>query len=84
MFFEKPSSISLIDSYAFNECESLKQIIIPSSTTNIKKYAFDRCSSLQQIAFENPNGSVAFLETETHSNEIKQILAALSKYSKNR
>lgn len=39
------------------------------------------CNDIQ-IAFENPNGSVAFLETETHSNEIKQILAALSKYSK--
>ena len=48
-----PSSIVLIDNYAFKNCSSLKQIVFcnPSSLTKIGEFSFSECSSLVKIAF---------------------------------
>ena len=37
------SSVTQIGDYAFTECSSLTQIIIPSSVTSFKKNAFSDC-----------------------------------------
>lgn len=35
---------------AFNECKSLKAIVLPNSVTNIEDYAFQCCESLEYVA----------------------------------
>lgn len=50
IFFESPSSLSIIGEYSFKECTSLQQIVIPSSVSLIKNGAFCNCSSLRQIS----------------------------------
>jgi len=44
-----PSTISLINKYAFYRCSSLTDIIIPNSVTSIGDYAFYNCSNVANI-----------------------------------
>jgi len=39
--------------FAFSNCRSLTNIIIPNSVTNIGMYAFYNCSSLTSITISN-------------------------------
>lgn len=47
-----PSSVSLIERYAFSECSSLKQITFQSQNTSLNAYVFNECSSLIEISFD--------------------------------
>ena len=49
-----PSSITDIDSGAFEDCASLKTVTIPESVTNIDTYTFQNCTSLEEVII--PNG----------------------------
>ena len=53
-----------IGTYAFQNCSSLSNIIIPSSVTNIGTYAFSYCSSLSSITIPS---SVTSIGTNTFS-----------------
>lgn len=55
--FQSNSSCSLLDSDdgyngAFEECTSLKEIILPASLIEIKKRSFGNCTSLEKVSFE--------------------------------
>jgi hypothetical protein len=41
--------VTKVNSYAFNECKNLKEIVIPDSVTEINEWAFFGCSSLTKI-----------------------------------
>jgi hypothetical protein len=56
--FEKESVCQSIGSYAFNNCSSLKSIIIPEGITSIGDYAFSYCSSLTEVAIPNSVTSI--------------------------
>lgn len=47
-----PSGITRIDSFAFDECEQLKQLSIPKSVVEIGKFAFSSCKMLTNIQYE--------------------------------
>ena len=55
--FTVPDSVTNIEWYAFNNCESLTEIIIGKNVENIGTSAFSSCSSLVniKIAPENPS-----------------------------
>lgn len=44
-----PETVTYIDSYAFNNCESLEEIIVPDSVTYIGTQAFYSCGSLKRV-----------------------------------
>ena len=61
MYLEKP--VTSIGEGAFEDCESLKSIVIPNSVTSIGKRAFSYCSSLTSIVIPDgvtSIGEVAF------------------------
>ncbi|WP_144581930.1 leucine-rich repeat domain-containing protein, partial [Campylobacter coli] len=43
--------LEVIENYAFSECESLEEIILPDSLKSIGEYAFKKCSSLKNLNF---------------------------------
>ena len=49
VIFPSSSSLNSIGDFAFEECSSLTQMIIPSSVTKIGNYAFNECSSLTKL-----------------------------------
>lgn len=60
-----PSSVTTIDSSAFNSCSSLVSVDMPDSLTTIKGYAFAHCSSLESIRIPHLTksiGSYAFYD----------------------
>jgi len=60
VFIESSLSECYIDSFAFAECNLLKQIIIPHSIRSIQNGTFKNCTSLLQ--FEIPNSVVSIGE----------------------
>ncbi|MBQ8395113.1 MAG: leucine-rich repeat protein [Clostridia bacterium] len=52
VIFGENSQLTSIGDYAFQYCNSLKEIVIPDGVTSIGKYAFFECSSLTTITFE--------------------------------
>lgn len=46
-----PDSVTVIASYAFNNCTALEKIIVPENVEKVEKYAFKGCSSLKYIYF---------------------------------
>ncbi len=44
-----PDGITKIDSFAFDECKTIKNITIPSTVVEIGKYAFSCCTKLESI-----------------------------------
>ena len=48
-------SVTSIGSYAFCECDGLKEITIPNSVTSINEYAFCNCSRLTEIRVKATN-----------------------------
>jgi hypothetical protein len=52
-----PTSVRIINEYAFNDCKSFTSIIIPASVTEIGYQAFSGCEGLTSItvAAANPN-----------------------------
>jgi hypothetical protein len=51
--FLEPSSLKVIEEYAFNWCDFLETITIPSSVIVIEDYAFANTNRLKNITFEN-------------------------------
>ena len=45
--------VTLIESYAFYECDSLTSVTIPDSVTTIGDYAFEYCTSLTSVTIGN-------------------------------
>ena len=41
--------MTFIDSYTFQDCWDLKNVVIPANTTQIGKYAFSNCYSLKSM-----------------------------------
>ncbi len=50
--------VTVIGSYAFNDCSNLVNITIPNSVTSIEKYAFFKCKSLTEITIPNSVTSI--------------------------
>lgn len=44
-----PANVETISSWAFRECNSLKNVTIPEGVTSIESYAFEECSTLSSI-----------------------------------
>lgn len=48
-----PSSVKLIEEFAFQGCGSLSTVDIPNGVTTIEKYAFSNCSSMSTLKIGN-------------------------------
>ena len=48
-----PSSVTKIDTYAFQNCSALESVEIPNSVKYIESYAFSGCGSLESIEIPN-------------------------------
>lgn len=48
-----PSSVNLVEDYAFDEANSLTKIELPDSITNIGSYAFSGCGNLVDVKLSN-------------------------------
>lgn len=48
-----PDSVELIDKFAFELCNKLREIKLPDNLKNIEKGAFNRCESLAKIKINN-------------------------------
>lgn len=57
-----PNTVTIIEDFAFMECESLKSIIIPDSVTSIGVEVFYKCSSLTNI---NLPDSITSIKSQT-------------------
>ena len=69
-----PNDITIIDSGAFVDCDSLKSVVIPKTVTDISSKAFKGCASLESIIVEEGNpkydsreGCNAIISTEYNS-----------------
>ncbi|MDD6306178.1 MAG: leucine-rich repeat protein, partial [Clostridiales bacterium] len=49
-----PSSVTTIESAAFNSCTALTSITIPDTVTSIANDAFGNCDNLQTINYNGP------------------------------
>ena len=56
--YEIPQGISVISSYAFSGCKSLKTVVIPDSVTTIGDAAFMYCAGLSSISIPDSVTSV--------------------------
>ena len=56
--FEIPKSVSVIEEYAFNSCESLISVVLPDEIQSIGNGTFGRCSALENL---NIPDSVTFI-----------------------
>lgn len=54
-----PSSIEIIDTYAFNGCEALGSITLSSKLSTINSYAFRDCTSLEEISIPKSVTSIS-------------------------
>lgn len=61
-----PNDISIINSYAFYGCDSLKSVTIPASVNEIGSYAFSGCSKLTTVTLfaDSITSSKAFSNTK--------------------
>ena len=48
-----PENVVNIATYAFENCQKLKQVAIPESVTNIDEYAFANCSNVALFTFKS-------------------------------
>jgi hypothetical protein len=53
-----PSSVTTIESNAFNSCSSLTNVTIPNSVTSIGEFAFSGCTSLTNVTIPNSVTSI--------------------------
>ena len=51
-----PDGLQIIRNGAFNECESLEEIVIPDSVTYVDSNAFYQCKSLKRVTLPNSMG----------------------------
>lgn len=73
--FKLPSSLNIIQDYAFYGCEQLKGLVIPEGVTDIGDSAFENCKNLNYIFIDTIAppyiGSNAFEGQEQQNNTFK-------------
>jgi hypothetical protein len=67
--FALPSKIYRIASMPFNECSSLKSIVIPRSVLILRHRSFFSCVALRRVVFEQPSG-LTHIKDETYMEDI--------------
>ena len=68
--YNLPESLTNIDNSAFEDCHSLKTIILPSSITKIPNYCFENCYSLERI--EAPGVTVLGTESFAYCSSLTE------------
>ena len=63
--FEIPDSVTTIDTYAFSNCDGLRNVVLPDSVTTIDSNAFRGCDNLTAITIPN---SVTYLGSSAFTN----------------
>ncbi len=66
-----PEGVTVIDSYAFKNCNLLERVVVPSSVTDIYNYAFNNCRLINEVDFLgniNQWCSIKFCRNETLIN----------------
>ena len=70
-----PDGVTLINSYAFYDCTSLKEVTIPNSVTEIEVDAFSGCTSLTAINVDENNTKYKSVDGVLYSKDMKTLLA---------
>lgn len=69
-----PSTLTVIDYFAFSQCEYLTSIIIPKSVTTIGYHAFYCCYSLSSLTFESGSNLTTLRESCFVSDPIESFV----------
>ena len=77
-----PSTLKVIGSYTFYQCEKLESIIIPDNVTSIGEKAFFMCTSLNNVTISNDSkleniGSYAFKDCPISSIYIPEGVTSI-------
>lgn len=73
--YEIPSSVTSIESGAFQCCSSLTSVTIPSSVTNIGEGAFCRCSSLTYVIIPSSVTNIGLSAFKECSSALIKVLS---------
>ena len=49
MSVEIPEGVTIVDSYAFDQCRELEEVIIPNTVTVMEQYCFRSTESLKTV-----------------------------------
>ena len=77
-------SVTVIDSYAFNNCSNLQAISIPASVTEIGKSCFLKCENLKKVEIMGgvqKIGVGAFMGTKISSMNIPESVTTIGNYA---
>ena len=72
--YEIPSTVEIIEKYAFQNCTSLTSVTIPDSVTNISGSAFIGCNKLERIDVSENNDTYSSVDGILYNKEKTEML----------
>ena len=72
--YEIPSTVEIIEKYAFQNCTSLTSVTIPDSVTNISGSAFIGCNKLERINVSENNDTYSSVDGILYNKEKTEML----------
>ena len=72
--YEIPSTVEIIEKYAFQNCMSLTSVTIPDSVTNISGSAFIGCNKLERINVSENNDTYSSVDGILYNKEKTEML----------
>ena len=77
-----PEGTKKIDSYAFEDCTDLVEVIIPESVEVIGAYAFKGCTSLQNVILHESVRNIKYMSRVFSMTDSKPFTSLISKLVK--
>ena len=79
-FFYVPDNVTIIDSYAFSDCEELQFLEMSDNVVKIEKYAFSNCTGLHEIKLSNKIREITYSMFDDDCYSLKKIIMPSVKY----
>lgn len=72
-----PSTLTTVETYAFEGCSSLQEISLPTTLRTISTHAFDRCTALSRITMHTAVTTIS-LSSFASCNSLKSLVVGSS------